>query len=160
MPDDRLRLDRFIPYRLSIASNLVSDAIARIYQSLFGLSIPEWRVIAVVAETDALTQQRIGQRTRMDKVTVSRAAIGLERRGLIERRVNPQDGRAQQLHLSRSGQDLYANVAPKAKELERKLFAEFTAEEIAALMALLRKVEEAALSLTDDIPADATTPRI
>lgn len=152
MHKDRLVLDTFIPYRLSVASNLVSDAIARIYQSLFALSVPEWRVIAVVAETDALTQQAIGQRTRMDKVTVSRAAIGLEGRGLIERRANPQDGRSQQLHLTKAGLELYAAVVPKARELERDLFRDFDAGEITALMGLLRKVENAALAVRGEAP--------
>lgn len=153
MPDtDRLVLDTFLPYRLSIASNLVSNAVARIYQSLFGLSVPEWRVVAVVAETEALTQQMIGQRTHMDKVTVSRAAIALERRGLVERLANARDGRSQQLHLTPSGRDLYANVAPKAKQIERQLFRDFSSQERAALESLLRKVETAALSLADERP--------
>ena len=43
-----LHLEAFLPYRLSVASNLVSRASARRYQSAFGLSIPEWRVIAVL----------------------------------------------------------------------------------------------------------------
>ena len=41
---------RFLPYRLSIASNVVSDAIATTYHALFGLRIPEWRLVAVIAE--------------------------------------------------------------------------------------------------------------
>lgn len=81
----RLKLDEFLPYRLSIASNRVSSAIATAYQSLFGLRIPEWRLIAVIAESDGLTQQALGVATRMDKVTVSRAAIALVDRGLVQR---------------------------------------------------------------------------
>ncbi|MGC7532760.1 MarR family winged helix-turn-helix transcriptional regulator, partial [Pandoraea pneumonica] len=75
----------FLPYRLSITSNLVSDRIAHAYESMFGLTIPEWRLVAVIAEVDAITQAEIGERTRMDKVTVSRAAIALVGRGLLER---------------------------------------------------------------------------
>jgi DNA-binding MarR family transcriptional regulator len=82
----KLVLDRFLPYRLSITSNLVSDRIARIYEALFALSIPEWRLVAVIAEAETITQAEIGERTRMDKVTVSRAAIALVERGLQSRR--------------------------------------------------------------------------
>ena len=77
MADISLRLDAFIPYRLSVTSNLVSETIASAYQALFGLSIPEWRLIAVIAEDEGATQQQVGRRTRMDKVTVSRATIAL-----------------------------------------------------------------------------------
>jgi DNA-binding MarR family transcriptional regulator len=81
MAAKRLALDDFIPYRLSVTSNLVSDSIARTYESLFGLTIPEWRLVAVIAETGGVTQQAIGAKTLMDKVTVSRAAIALVDRG-------------------------------------------------------------------------------
>lgn len=59
MAERPLVLDEFIPYRLSVTSNLVSDTIARTYRSLFGLSIPEWRLIAVVAEAGGLSQGAI-----------------------------------------------------------------------------------------------------
>ncbi|RZM10928.1 MAG: MarR family transcriptional regulator, partial [Sphingomonas sp.] len=85
MADESLRLDAFIPFRLSYTSNLVSDRIARTYEALFGLTIPEWRLVAVIAEGGGITQAAIGARTRMDKVTVSRAAIALSARGLLAR---------------------------------------------------------------------------
>ena len=88
---DRPELDDFLPYRLSIVSNAVSDAIASTYQALFGLRIPEWRLIAVIAETDGLTPQALALATRMDKVTVSRAAAALAKRALVERRPHPAD---------------------------------------------------------------------
>jgi len=84
MMADRLKLDDFLPYRLSFTFNLVSERIAGIYEALFGLSISEWRLIAVLAEADAITQAGVGLRTRMDKVTVSRAALSLACRGLMD----------------------------------------------------------------------------
>src|SRR5579859_2632253 len=83
--DTRLRLDSYLPYRLSVASNAVSRLIARAYEDHFGLTIPQWRLIAVLAEDGPLTQQAIGVRTVMDKVTVSRATQGLVKRKLVQR---------------------------------------------------------------------------
>ena len=139
--DERLPLDRFLPFRLSHASNLVSELVANAYKSLFGLSIPEWRVIMIVAEADAITQRDIAARTRMDKVTVSRAAIALTRRELISRRPDERDGRARLLALSPSGRDLYKQVIPKAKELERRVFGRFDPETLADLDRLLRTID-------------------
>ena len=126
-----LTLDAFLPYRLSYTSNAVSEAIARAYEALFGLKIPEWRLVAVIAEHEGITQQAIGQRTRMDKVTVSRAAIALAARGLIERQPNTADRRSHTLVLSRAGRILYAEVVPKALELEARIFGEFAPDELA-----------------------------
>jgi len=142
-----LKLDQFLPYRLSIASNRVSSAIATAYQSLFGLRIPEWRLIAVIAESDGLTQQALGVATRMDKVTVSRAAIALVDRGLVQRHPNPDDQRSHLLSLTRAGKTLYENVAPKALELEAQVFAGFSQEELAAFGAMLDRIEASAAPL-------------
>jgi DNA-binding MarR family transcriptional regulator len=145
MADPRLApslvLADFIPYRLSVTSNLVSDSIARTYEALFGLSIPEWRLIAVIAETGGITQQAVGARTRMDKVTVSRAAIALVDRGLLDRRGNPEDRRSHLLDLTDAGRDLYAAVAPKALDLESRIFSQFAPEDVARFMDMLRRVE-------------------
>jgi DNA-binding MarR family transcriptional regulator len=135
-----LHLDSFVPYLLSVTSNRVSDRIARAYDALFGLSIPEWRLIAVIAEAQAITQAEIGERTRMDKVTVSRAAIALTQRGLLARRPNDADRRSHHLSLSEAGHALYAEVAPKALELEARIFARFDAAEIAGFTNMLRRI--------------------
>lgn len=142
-----LVLDDFIPYRLSIASNVVSDIIAGAYEALFGLKIPEWRLVAVIAEESQVTQQRICTRTRMDKVTVSRAAIALVDRGLIARSAHSADRRSHLLALTDQGQALYADVSPKALELEARIFRDFDREELADFMTMLRRIEAAALEV-------------
>ena len=140
----KLSLDTFLPFRLSVVSNVVSGAIASTYQALFGLRIPEWRLVAVIAESDGLSQQALGARTRMDKVTVSRAAIALAERGLIERRANPADQRSHLLSLTPDGRALYGQVAPKALEMEGRIFGGLGADQLAELRAMLDRIEAAA----------------
>lgn len=142
-----LVLDEFIPYRLSFTSNLVSDTIAGTYEALFGLRIPEWRLVAVAAERDGVTQQEVGVATRMDKVTVSRAAIALVERGLLAREPNPADRRSHLLVLSAEGRTLYAAIAPEAMELERRIFSGFSDAELTAFVAMLRRIDAIALAV-------------
>ncbi len=144
-----LRLDAFVPFRLSFTSNLVSGLVAGSYEALFGLRIPEWRVIAVTAESEGVSQQEIGARTRMDKVTVSRAAIALAERGLIVRKPNTGDRRSHLLELSPTGRALYAEVAPKALELERRIFAQLDRDELATFVATLRRIDAIVLALDE-----------
>ena len=145
-----LRLDRFLPYRLSIASNLVSGAIETTYRALFGLRIPEWRLVAVLAEGEGMTQQALTTKTRMDKVTVSRAAIALAERGLVSRAPNPGDQRSHLLSLSAAGRALYEEVAPKALEMEARIFDGFSPEEVAAFQTMLARLEETAAGLGEE----------
>lgn len=141
MSADRLALDDFIPYRLSFTSGLVSDTIARLYEALFRLSIPQWRLIATVAEADGMSQVVIAGRTRMDKVTVSRAAIALVERGLLARELNPEDGRSRLLRLTDAGRSLYEMIVPEALKIERQILAQLDPREVTALVATLRKID-------------------
>jgi DNA-binding MarR family transcriptional regulator len=145
--EDRLKLGEFLPYRLSIASNIVSDVIASAYRTLFGLSVSEWRLVTVLAERGHATQAELANATRMDKLTVSRAAIALVDRSLVERAGNPDDKRSNILTLSGSGRDLYAQVAPKALALEKELLADFTRDECRLLVRMLQRLESAAAQM-------------
>lgn len=143
-PTDALRLDRFLPYRLSVATNAVSSRIARTYRKRFDLKVHEWRVIAILAEADRLTPQALTSRTRMDKINVSRSAKALIERGLVVAEPNGEDGRSHFLALTGAGRELYAAIAPEALAMEAYLLAEFTSEERAVFDALLRRIEAAA----------------
>src|SRR5262249_62319158 len=105
--DDGLRLDAYLPYRLSVASNAVSGLIARAYQDRFGLTVPQWRLICVLSEDGGLTQGQIVARTVMDKVTGSRAAQGLLKRHLVLRSDHHADDRSHVLALTQAGARLY-----------------------------------------------------
>lgn len=141
-----LRLDQFLPYRLSFTTALLSDRIAQSYEALFGINIPEWRVIAWVAEKGSITQQQIGAQTRMDKVTVSRAAIALTDRGLLQRLPNKDDRRSHLLALTTEGERLHAAIAPKALELESRIFSHFNPAEVEAFLSMLGRIDAIMLS--------------
>jgi DNA-binding MarR family transcriptional regulator len=142
-----LKLDDYLPYRLSVASNRVSRVIARAYEDRFGLSVPEWRLVAVLAEDGPLTQQAIVRRTAMDKVMVSRAAQGLAKRRLVDRSPNEADGRSHRLALTEAGVQLHREIAPLALAYEASLLAGLDAGAIGELKALLVRLERAAQAL-------------
>ena len=143
-PTPDFRLDDFIPYLLSVAANAVSDAVAATYRSSHDLGTPEWRLIAVLAEDGALTPQAIGRRTRMDKVTVSRASVSLLERGFVRRAPNPVDQRSHILSLSASGLSVYHEVAPLALRVQEQILEGFSPQEIESLSRLLVRAEAAA----------------
>jgi DNA-binding MarR family transcriptional regulator len=140
-PAGALRLPDYLPYRLSVVSNKASGLIARAYQARFGLTIWEWRVIAVLGEGRALTAQAVCEATAMDKVTVSRAIRALDTRGLLTRTPSAQDRRASDVTLTAHGRAIYADIAPLALTYEATLLDGFSTEERAQLMALLEKLE-------------------
>ena len=140
----RLRLQDYLPYRLSVAANAVSRLIARAYERRFGLKSAQWRLLAVLADEGALTQQALCGRTIMDKVTVMRAAQSLLRRRLVKRLPNDADRRSHRLMLTAAGRRLYQRIVPLALAYEAQLLAGIERREIARLDRLLRRVEQAA----------------
>lgn len=144
-----LILDEYMPYRLSVASNAVSRLIARAYEDRFGLSIPQWRLMAVLAEKP-MTQQAIVARTAMDKVTVSRAAQGLLQRHLVTRSAHEVDGRSHILTLSEQGRELHGEIAPLALAYEAALLSGLTPIETETLKRLLMRLETAAGKLAGE----------
>jgi DNA-binding MarR family transcriptional regulator len=133
-----LELDQFLPYRLSVLSNTVSTAIAGAYHERFGLTIPEWRVMAVLANSPDLSAAEVAQRTAMDKVAVSRAVASLLREKRIVRQMARADRRRSLLQLSAAGRRVYAQVVPFALAYERALIAPLSKEERTALDRAIR----------------------
>jgi DNA-binding MarR family transcriptional regulator len=135
-----LKLEDFLPYRLSILSNTVSQAIADDYQQRHDLGVTEWRVMAVLARFPGLSAREVAERTAMDKVAVSRALARLVEAGRVDRSVHAQDKRRSVLRLSSAGWRIHDDVAPLARARERELLARLDADERAWLDRILRKL--------------------
>lgn len=138
----KLSLDEYLPYRLSVASNKVSALVANAYQSRFGLSIPAWRVLAILNEKAPLSQLEITQYAAMDKVSVSRAVSALLERGLIARKQNKDDKRINSLSLSQEGQKIVDEIIPIAKNIEAQIIAQIGIENTKKLDQTLREIEK------------------
>ncbi len=126
---DTLILEDFLPYRLSILSNIVSASIASLYADRFVLTIPGWRIMAVLGRFPGLSAAEVAERTAMDKVAVSRAVSGLLEAGYITRAFANEDRRRSELALSRQGKEVYSEVVPLALDYEKKLLESLTPED-------------------------------
>lgn len=146
-PAELLVLEEFLPYRLSVLSNRVSRAIARRYAKTFDLSIPEWRVIAVLGRRPGLSAKEIAEATEMDKVAVSRAVARLTAAKRVAARPDREDARRQLLSLTREGEALHARIAPIALESEQRLLAVLDTRERDQLNRLIDRLLEAAKRL-------------
>ncbi len=141
MAQSKIILSKFLPYQLSITSNAVSDLIARSYHGRFGLKIPEWRVLAVLAEQGSVTQRDMVSATHMDKVTINRACTAMVARGLVTRAPNAADGRSHHLAMTALGEDLYEQIVPLALAVEADIESILGREEAATLFTLLAKLQ-------------------
>jgi DNA-binding MarR family transcriptional regulator len=140
-------LETFLPYRLSLLSNTISEGIATAYRDVHGLSLTEWRVVAILGRFPDLTATDIMARGAMDKVPVSRAVARLEERGLVRREADSEDRRRLTLRLTPRGVRLFNAVVPEALAYETRLLSALEPEEAAQLDTLLGKLLASARSL-------------
>ena len=150
MPSTSTRLADFLPYRMSVTTNAVSDLIAGEYRARFGLKVPEWRVMAVLGDVGSQTQRELVGATRMDKVAVNRACKVLGERGLVARSPNTRDGRSHHLSLTGEGRAMFDRIMPLALDMEKRLFSCLSARETDDFKATLAKLLDRAAAMLDE----------
>ena len=116
-------LSAFLPYQLATAAARVSRGFAGRYRAEFGLSIPEWRVLAHLAQSGVVSVREIQARVDMDKSKVSRAAARLESAGLIVKAANAADRRLLDMTLTPAGQALMGRIRPVADAYQAEVLA-------------------------------------
>ncbi|MFV3075179.1 MarR family winged helix-turn-helix transcriptional regulator [Niveispirillum fermenti] len=137
-----LDLDDFLPYRLNVLAKRVSRELARRYEEQFGISIPEWRVMAILGREQPLSSNDIVERSAMDKAKVSRAVTALVEAGLLSRSTHPSDQRLLRLSFTPAGRALYERIAPLALEWQRRWLDCLDEGELAQFKSLSAKLEE------------------
>jgi DNA-binding MarR family transcriptional regulator len=136
-------LDDFLPYRLAVTANRISKALGERYRRRFGLSIPEWRVLAHLSQAESVSVREIHERVELDKSKVSRAAARLVADGIIAKRINSTDKRLLELSLTDKGRAIMSELVPLARDYETEILTKLPAKDRANLDRLLRRLDEA-----------------
>lgn len=135
-----IELEGFLPYRLNVLATSVSQSLARVYGDRFGISIPEWRVLATLGQFREKTAREIGLHSHMHKTTVSRAVAALAERHLITRRPNREDMREAFLTMTPKGQAIYLEIVPLARAFAEQLSEGLSRDELQVLDGLISRL--------------------
>lgn len=134
-------LNLFVPYRMVNLASTISNACSKIYKDDFDITIPEWRILARLAEHERLNAKNIGSVTFMDKSKVSRAVKLLEDKGFLLKEKDDKDNRASYLSLTEEGRAIYQKIAPRALEWEKQLISVLDSSEYRDLMRIIEKLD-------------------
>jgi DNA-binding MarR family transcriptional regulator len=135
-----MELESFFPYRLALLADAVSRSMAQIYGERFDLSRDEWRVLAALAGHVPARTAMVIERTTLDKVSVSRALVRMERKGLIARDTDPDDSRGHLIRLLPAGRALFRKIVPMVRSREAYLLDGLDEPERLALASALDKL--------------------
>lgn len=139
----KIDLEHFLPYQLNQMASLVSTDFAHVYQQKYDLTIPQWRVLANLAQYGKSNAKDLCTQANMDKSTVSRAIKSLLQRGYIQAELNQQDKRVTQVMLNEQGNALYKLIAHDAQNWEAQLTKKFTKQQQTQLLNLLKELKRA-----------------
>lgn len=154
LPHDALLLERFLPYRLNVLSHRLAKTLARRYERRFGITIPDWRCLAILARQGGLTAGELAERTSLERVQISRATARLVGRELVARRIDPSDRRVIRLELTDAGRTLFGDIAEVARAWEQELTQALGLSERRTLERVLDKLErtlDRASELDEDV---------
>jgi DNA-binding MarR family transcriptional regulator len=133
-------LNQFLPYLLNQAAEATSRAFQAIYAEEFGLSRTQWRVLANIGKFGAMTAKDICRVSHLEKTKVSRAIALLEQAGLLNRRVDKHDRRAETLTLTISGSKLFDDLGSRARKYDMDLRKKIGETQSASLILLLQEL--------------------
>jgi DNA-binding MarR family transcriptional regulator len=141
MADDVLALEQFLPYRLNRLADAISRDFARIYKDRYGLTRPEWRLLATLGQYGNMTATAIGRHSAMHKTKVSRAVSALEKRRWIARAADEADRRIEHLKLTKAGDEAYRALVPLMLGFEARMLERASAPDRATVAKALTVLE-------------------
>ena len=125
----KMDINAYVPCQMAALTHSIMRSVASVFELRFNISVPEWKVLAIIAEKPGLSAVAVAHLAEMDTVAVSRAVSKLMDRNLVARELDNEDRRRSILDLSPEGLELYSEISPLAAELEASLFENFTDDE-------------------------------
>jgi DNA-binding MarR family transcriptional regulator len=144
---EHFNLENFLPFRLNVLAQEVSERLSEIYTKRFSLDIPQWRILANLASRGEMTAQEVAFVTFSHKSTISRAVAELEIRKLIERTTSTKDKRAFAMGLTPKGRKIFEQLLPLVLEFEQNLMNKLASTERAMLIEGLAALEREILPM-------------
>lgn len=103
--------DKFHLYDLLKESFLLLDFGDRLFLDQFELSVPRYYALTHIAAEPGISPSLLSRYMFCDKSNITRLTQGLQNEGLVERKPNERDGRAQRLYLTAKGKRLHEQVS-------------------------------------------------
>jgi DNA-binding MarR family transcriptional regulator len=130
-----------LSYRLHQVANLLSRGAEMRYRREFGVSLWEWRTVALLGGADApQSLNELARAAGMDKGQMSRVVSGLTQKGIVLRGTDANDARGIRLSLTRPGRVLYRKLIRAAAERNSAFLGCLSAQERRVLEQAMTKL--------------------
>ncbi len=132
-------------YSVRVFYQSVSNSVAALYETEYNLTASEWRTMIILGPHNCMAAKEIVAASSMDKVTVSRAVISMQKKALLKRDIDGDDKRKSALRLTKSGRDVYFSLLPKVLKLQKRLVSDLSEDELQTFMEMMERIRANAL---------------
>jgi DNA-binding MarR family transcriptional regulator len=132
----RSDLDGRVAYAAKRFQQVVRSAGDRALRPL-GLTMPQYAVLAVLAELPGLSNSELSRRCFVTRQTMNGLLVGLQDAGLISRAAHPLHGRVQQTRLTPAGRDAAQRGHSAVAAVEEQMTAGLTDSQESELLELM-----------------------
>ena len=108
----------------------------------FDITEQQWRVIRELHKHNELNAQRLAEESNILSPSLSRILARFTDDGIVVRKVDKQDQRAQAIRLSAKGKRLHAKIQPEVEKQYKALSKSLGSEKISKLEGMLNQVSE------------------
>lgn len=147
--------------RLAFLIHDVSRIRRNVYDQMakpLGMTRSQWWVLAYLSRDDGMMQTQLAEVLDIGKASLGELVEALEKRGWVERRTDPADGRAKRIYLSACAHTLIERMTSLEHAFNRQALAALSASERECLIHGLQKIKRAIVQLSPTaVSLDAET---
>ena len=140
-----------LTYRLLRLSNTLGLYSSRRYRAELDVSLPEWRVLSIVALLETTSARDISRALATDKAWVGLTVQKLEKRGFLRRVSDRRDGRRTLVSLTRQGKDVHDTIMANARRRQRRLLGTLGEGDAGTLIASLERLQAEADRMLEEL---------
>jgi len=132
-------------YSVRVFYQSVSNSVAKLYETEYNLTASEWRTMIILGPHNCMAAKEIVVASSMDKVTVSRAVVSMQKKALLKRDIDGDDKRKSALRLTNAGREVYFSLLPKVLKLQERLVSDLSDDEVQTFLATMNRIHANAL---------------
>jgi DNA-binding MarR family transcriptional regulator len=145
----------FLTYRVLRLSNTFGLYASRHYRDQYEMTLPEWRVMSIIASCQPTTAREISRVLVTDKAWVGLSVENLRRRGFITRSADPRDARRTPVSLTRKGKEMHDAILAIARQRQRRLLEALPEGTAETLIACLDRLQVEADRMLEELDASS-----
>lgn len=136
----KIDFENSIGLAIKNASKSLERALDVELRGKYGLSGGQWKVILVLSVQNGLSQKDLAERIFVDSTTLVPIIDGMERKGLVERKIDPKDRRNNNVFLTAKSESFVDPITEIVLRMRKIFFKDISESDLEFTKNTLKKI--------------------